>query len=69
MFVKYWIIQAIAFPIPLVCIWVADEILGYNGLIAANIAGNVVGVGLAFAVRYGMSSLWVFGEMGRSRIG
>lgn len=69
MFVKYWIIQAIAFPIPLVCIWVADEILGYNGLIAANIAGNVVGVGLAFAVKYGMSSLCVFGEMGRSRIG
>jgi len=46
--------------IGLLCLWVSHYLLGFTSLLADNIAGNVVGLGLGTLFRFALYKLWVF---------
>ena len=43
-------------------LWFTHHILGYNSLLANNIAGNVVGLGLGTIFRFVLYRYWVYGR-------
>ena len=46
--------------IGLFCLWVSRYVLGFDNLLADNIAGNVIGLGLGTLFRFTLYKLWVF---------
>jgi putative flippase GtrA len=46
--------------IGLLCLWVSRYVLGFDSLLADNIAGNVVGLALGTLFRFTLYRLWVF---------
>lgn len=48
--------------IGLLCLWVSHYVLGFDNLVADNIAGNVVGLALGTAFRFLMYRFWVYGH-------
>jgi putative flippase GtrA len=46
--------------IGLLCLWVSHYLLGFDNLLADNISGNVVGLGLGTLFRFTLYKLWVF---------
>lgn len=46
--------------IGLFCLWVSHYVLGFDNLLADNIAGNVIGLGLGTLFRFTLYKLWVF---------
>lgn len=56
----YAFVNAIGLFLILVSLFTSRYILGFDSLLADNIAGNVVGVGLAFVVRFVMNRKLVF---------
>jgi putative flippase GtrA len=48
--------------IGLLCLWVSHYVLGFDNLVADNIAGNVVGLVLGTAFRFLLYRFWVYGH-------
>lgn len=46
--------------ITLTCLWVSHYGLGFTSVLADNISGNVIGLGLGTAFRFGFYRYWVF---------
>lgn len=46
--------------ITLACLWVSHYLLGFTSVLADNIAGNVIGLGLGTAFRFAFYRYWVF---------
>lgn len=46
--------------ITLACLWTSHYALGFTSVIADNIAGNVIGLGLGTAFRFAFYRYWVF---------
>ena len=59
-FGRYWLIQSLAIPIPLGTMFIGDHLFGLDGLLAANLFGNLIGPLLAAVVRFQLSDTWVF---------
>ncbi|TDQ51901.1 GtrA family protein [Actinorugispora endophytica] len=53
-------LNAVGLLIQLVCLWFTVSVLGLDGPLARNIAGNVVGVGLGSLFRFWSYRKWVF---------
>jgi putative flippase GtrA len=48
--------------IGLLCLWVSHYVLGFDNLVADNIAANVVGLFLGTAFRFLLYRFWVYGH-------
>jgi len=48
--------------IGLLCIWVSHYVLGFDNIVADNIAGNVVGLVLGTTFRFLLYRFWVYGH-------
>ena len=48
--------------IGLLCLWISHYLLGFNNLVADNIAANVVGLVLGTTFRFLMYRFWVYGH-------
>jgi putative flippase GtrA len=46
--------------ITLLCLWISHYALGFTSVLADNIAGNVIGLGLGTAFRFAFYRYWVF---------
>lgn len=46
--------------IQLGCLWLSHHVLGYDGLLADNVSGNLIGMALATAFRFWGYRTWVF---------
>jgi len=46
--------------IGLACLWISRYVLGFDSLLADNIASNVVGLGLGTLFRFTLYRMWVF---------
>lgn len=46
--------------IGLLCLWMSRYVLGFESLLADNIAGNVIGLGLGTLFRFTLYKVWVF---------
>lgn len=53
-------LNAVGVGIQVVCLWFTITVLGLDGPLARNIAGNVVGVGLGTLFRFWSYRRWVF---------
>lgn len=58
--VNYVVINLVSFVIPISCLWVSRNVLGYDDAVADNIAGNVVGAALGMVFRFWMFRTFVF---------
>lgn len=56
----YGVVNAIGLSLILVSLFTSRYILGFDSLLADNISGNIIGVGLAFVFRFIMNRKWVF---------
>ncbi len=56
----FLIVNAAALLVALVPLAVARYVLGLTGVVALNVAGNVIGLGLAMVVRFESYRRWVF---------
>jgi len=66
-FVEFMIIAAIGMGIGAACLWISHYVLGFQSLMADNISGNVIGLGLATAFRFFLYRHWVFDTGRRAR--
>ena len=48
--------------IGLLCLWVSHYVLGFDNIVADNISGNVIGLGLGTAFRFLLYRFWVYGH-------
>jgi putative flippase GtrA len=48
--------------IGLLCLWVSHYVLGFDNIVADNIAGNVVGLVLGTTFRFLLYRFWVYGH-------
>lgn len=48
--------------IGLLCLWVSHYLLGFDNIVADNIAGNVVGLALGTTFRFLLYRFWVYGH-------
>jgi putative flippase GtrA len=48
--------------IGLLCLWVSHYLLGFDSIVADNIAGNVIGLFLGTAFRFFLYRFWVYGH-------
>ena len=56
----FFLFSAIAAGIQAACVFVSAHMLGYDGVLADNISGNVVGMALATLFRFWAFRTWVF---------
>lgn len=67
---RHWIREGIEFGIvsvggmliSLLCLWISHYLLGYDSVLADNLATNVVGLALGTAFRFTLYRTWVFRE-------
>ncbi|GAA4914076.1 GtrA family protein [Streptomonospora salina] len=59
-YVLFFVFNAIGLGIQLACLGISVYALGFDGPLARNIAGNVVGVGAGSVFRFVSYKLWVF---------
>ncbi len=55
-------IAAFGMGIALACLYISRSVLGFESLLADNVAANVVGLGLATTFRFLMYRYWVYGD-------
>ena len=55
-------ISAVAAAVQLACLWVSHDLIGWTRPLADNLSANVVGMGLATAVRFWAFRRLVFGS-------
>jgi putative flippase GtrA len=60
--VEFGAVAAGGLLIGLLCLWVSHYVLGFDNLVADNIAGNVVGLFLGTAFRFLLYRFWVYGH-------
>ena len=58
--IEFFIVSLAGMAIPLLCVWVSHYLLGYQSLLADNIANNVVGLALGTVFRFVFYRWWVF---------
>ena len=58
--VEFALVSVGGMLITLACLWVSHYVLGFTSVLADNIAGNVVGLGLGTAFRFLFYRRWVF---------
>lgn len=58
--VEFGIVSLVGLGITLACLYVSSNVLGFHGVVADNIAKNVVGLGLGTVFRFALYRLWVF---------
>jgi len=58
--VEFAIVSVGGLLIGLACLFVSRYVLGFDSLLADNIAGNVVGLALGTAFRFALYKTWVF---------
>ncbi|GLU49593.1 GtrA family protein [Nocardiopsis ansamitocini] len=56
----FFALNGVGLLIQLACVWATVSLLGLDGPLARNIAGNVVGVGLGSLFRFWSYRKWVF---------
>lgn len=59
--VEFGAIQVVGLGIGLLCLWISHYVLGFTSVLADNISGNIIGVGIATAFRFLMYRFWVYG--------
>ena len=59
-FIRFYVLNGIGLGIALICLAITKYGLGLTGPLALNIAGNVVGMGLATFFRFWSYRRWVF---------
>ncbi|WP_046469768.1 GtrA family protein [Allosalinactinospora lopnorensis] len=65
----FFIMNGVGILIQLLCVGVTVYLLGFEGELAYNISGNVVGVGLGTLFRFWSYKKWVFPAVAVSGIG
>ena len=60
--VEYSIVSVGGMVIALGCLWFTSHVLGYNSILARNISGNVIGLGLGTVFRFVLYRYWVYGH-------
>ena len=58
--VEFGIVSVGGMLIGLACLWVSHYALGFTSVLADNIAGNVIGLGLGTVFRFAFYRSWVF---------
>ncbi|MDR6973232.1 GtrA family protein [Leifsonia shinshuensis] len=58
--VEFFVVSLAGMAIPLLCVWVSHYLLGFQSLLADNIANNVVGLALGTVFRFAFYRWWVF---------
>jgi putative flippase GtrA len=58
--IEFFIVSLAGMAIPLLCVWVSHYLLGFQSLLADNIANNVVGLALGTLFRFAFYRWWVF---------
>jgi Predicted membrane protein len=58
--IEFGVVSVGGMLIGLACLWVSRYVLGFDSLLADNIASNVVGLGLGTLFRFTLYRLWVF---------
>ncbi len=58
--VEFFLVSLAGMGIPLFCLWISHYVLGYDSLLADNIANYVVGLGLGMMFRFALYRWWVF---------
>ena len=58
--VEFVLVSVGGMLITLACLWVSHYALGFTSVLADNIAGNVIGLGLGTAFRFAFYRYWVF---------
>lgn len=59
-YVRFYVLNGIGLGIALACLAVTKYVLGFTGPLALNLAGNVVGMGIATFFRFWSYRRWVF---------
>ncbi|MEV8214476.1 GtrA family protein [Leifsonia sp. NPDC077715] len=58
--IEFFVVSLAGMAIPLLCVWVSHYLLGFQSLLADNIANNVVGLALGTVFRFAFYRWWVF---------
>jgi putative flippase GtrA len=58
--VEFVLVSVGGMAITLACLWLSHYVLGFTSLLADNLAGNVVGLGLGTVFRFAFYRYWVF---------
>jgi putative flippase GtrA len=61
-YLLFFALNAIGLLISLGCLWFSHYALGFTSLLADNLSGNVIGVGLGTLFRFWAYRKWVFPE-------
>ena len=59
-FVEFVTASLLGLAVTLGCLWFTHHVLGLTSLLADNISGNVIGLGLGTAVRFVLYRYWVW---------
>lgn len=65
--VAYVVVNLASFAIPMTCLWVTRNVLGWDSALADNVSGNVVGAFLGMLVRFWAFRTFVFKRPPRLR--
>lgn len=61
-YLLFFALNAVGLMISLGCLWFSHYALGFTSLLADNISGNVIGVGIGTLFRFWAYRKWVFPE-------
>lgn len=67
-FAEFAVVAVGGLLIGLACLATSHYLLGFDSLLADNISGNVIGLGLGTAFRFVLYRYWVYGEHRRGRV-
>ncbi|TFB92908.1 GtrA family protein [Cryobacterium sp. MDB1-18-2] len=59
---EFVVVSVLGLLVSLACLWVSHYALGFESLLADNIAKNVVGLGLSTGLRFLLYHYWVYGS-------
>ena len=59
-FVEFVVASLIGMGVSLLCLWISHDLLGLTSLLADNVSGNIIGLGLGTLVRFVLYRYWVW---------
>jgi putative flippase GtrA len=65
---EFVVVSVLGLLVSLACLWVSHYALGFDSLLADNIAKNVVGLGLSTGLRFLLYHYWVYGSQRSDQI-